>query len=78
MEEYPLSQDFMPIFKMGDDKDNPTSLLKILEKTLVVDKTVLSKSMFTAIFSPVTSPETFVRSLLQYLFCLYGSNGGGG
>lgn len=62
---YPMDAEFLPIFKAGDDKDDPISLLKILEKTLVVDKPVLSKSMFTSIFSSVTSSETFIRSLLQ-------------
>ena len=62
---YPMDTEFLPIFKVGDDKDDPISLLKILEKMLVVDKPVLSKSMFSAIFSSVTSSETFIRSLLQ-------------
>ena len=60
-----MDTEFLPIFKVGDDKDDPISLLKILEKMLVVDKPVLSKSMFSAIFSSVTSSETFIRSLLQ-------------
>ena len=62
LETYPLNAEFTPIFKAGDDKDNPISLLKMLEKTLVIDKPMLSKSMFAAIFSSVTSSETFVKS----------------
>ena len=32
LETYPLNAEFTPIFKAGDDKDNPISLLKMLEK----------------------------------------------
>lgn len=54
------------IFIHGDnDKQNPKSLLKMLEKMLVHDKHVISKAMFESIFSSVTSNEAFVRSLLQ-------------
>ena len=50
--------DFLPIYKPEDDKDDPQSLLKILEKMLVYDKPVLSKAMFNSIFSSVTSNDT--------------------
>ena len=61
-----MKSDFLPIFIHGDnDKENPKSLLKMLEKTLVHDKHVVSKAMFESIFSSVASNEAFVRSLLQ-------------
>lgn len=65
LETYLMDSEFLPIFKPGDDKDDPQSLLKILEKMLVFDKQVLSKPMFNSIFSSITSSDIFVRSLLQ-------------
>ena len=64
--EQDMKSDFLPIFIHGDnDKENPKSLLKMLEKMLVHDKHVVSKAMFESIFSSVASNEAFVRSLLQ-------------
>ena len=60
-----MDSEFLPIFKPGDDMDDPQSLLKILEKMLVFDKQVLSKPMLSSIFSSITSSDIFVRSLLQ-------------
>ena len=64
--EQDMKSDFLPVYLHGDnDKENPKSLLKMLEKMLVHDKHVISKAMFESIFSSVTSNEAFVRSLLQ-------------
>ena len=61
-----MKSDFLPVYTHGDnDKEDPKSLLKILEKMLVYDKRVISKAMFESIFSSVASNEAFVRSLLQ-------------
>ena len=66
LKEQEMKSDFLPVYIHGDnDKEDPKSLLKILEKMLVHDKHVISKAMFESIFSSVTSNEAFVRSLLQ-------------
>ena len=66
LKEQDMKSDFLPVYIHGDnDKHDPKSLLKILEKMLVHDKHVISKAMFESIFSSVTSNEAFVRSLLQ-------------
>ena len=64
MEYYALESFFPPVYKQGDVKENPQSLLKMLEVAVVYEKNLLNKVMFDSIFCSLSKGDPFHKVLL--------------
>ena len=64
LEYYPLESFFPPVFKQGDAKENPQSLLKMLELAIVYKKKLLNKVMFDSIFCSLLKGDPLHKMIL--------------
>ena len=64
LQYYPLESHFPPIYKQGDTRENPQSLLKMVEQTVVYDRKILNKVMFDSIFCSLSKGDPFHKVLL--------------
>ena len=64
LQYYPLESHFPPIYKQGDTRENPQSLLKMVEQVVVYDRKILNKVMFDSIFCSLSRGDPFHKVLL--------------
>ena len=64
MEYYPLDSFFPPVYKQGDVKENPQSVLKMVEQVIVYERKLLNKVMFDSIFCSLSKGDPFHKVLL--------------